>query len=545
MLNNALFSLEEIAEIKNSSEEKTKVLLGEVIKEADVELEKEVSDMETLGFAYYITEDEKYFIKAKSVMEYLCKMDAWTPPPKTHGGFAGTCELGSASKAVNSAYFFNLFGDKLSSEEKEYIFKNTWEKGINPIFKEWVLPVTRLHSIDTMGHNWWCVMISSACLAATLFKDYIKDFEYTVNYGIRALKEWFEYKGNKVNTKPVNFDCGGFYEGIAYINYSLFEYLRFAIAYKRTFDKSPLDDESLLNKMAEFILNCYYPSSEDEYFVNFGDASKTATPDSPIYMLRYGLGIKELRYYLNRRRKNGDSKVTLLLIQNELKKEEKIPETLNVCYGKIGWAIMRNSYLENSTMLAVKCGDTWNHAHADAGHFSLYRKGRAEIYDSGNPSSYTKEVYRTYYAQSIAHNVVLFNNMGQDSRDNLKDHARVKGRLLNFKADENFKYLLADCTGPMGRYFRKHHRHFLWIENAILIYDDIECYEKGEVNFLMHEDESSFKMLTDCECTVREGCILCCLLCCTLQKKQWLNHCPQQPYKSKYNICCSTIICKC
>ena len=127
------------------------------------------------------------------------------------------------------------------------------------------------------------------------------------------------------------------------------------------------------------------------------------------------------------------------------------------------------------------------------------------IYDSGNPSSYTKEVYRTYYAQSIAHNVVLFNNMGQDSRDNLKDHARVKGRLLNFKADENFKYLLADCTGPMGRYFRKHHRHFLWIENAILIYDDIECYEKGEVNFLMHEDESSFKMLTDCECTVREG----------------------------------------
>ena len=138
----------------------------------------------------------------------------------------------------------------------------------------------------------------------------------------------------------------------------------------------------------------------------------------------------------------------------------------------------------------------------------LYRNGKPDIIDSGTPGTYSHPCYQGYFVQSKAHNVVLFNGEGQDYRDNYKNHAHNKGRIPYFKDEDGFRYALADCSGPMSRWFRKHHRHFLWLENSVLIYDDIECYENGECNFLIHEEvlnESSFKMLTPCEYTLKEG----------------------------------------
>ena len=60
----------------------------------------------------------------------------------------------------------------------------------------------------------------------------------------------------------------------------------------------------------------------------------------------------------------------------------------------------------------------------------------------------------------------------------------------------------------MGRYFRKHHRHFLWLDGFILIYDDVECYEAGTVSFLLHGlSGNTFRMLSPAEAESRTGWI--------------------------------------
>ena len=60
----------------------------------------------------------------------------------------------------------------------------------------------------------------------------------------------------------------------------------------------------------------------------------------------------------------------------------------------------------------------------------------------------------------------------------------------------------------MGRYFRKHHRHFLWVGGFILIYDDVECYEAGRVSFLLHGlAGNTFRMLSPAERGTRTGYI--------------------------------------
>ena len=120
---------------------------------------------------------------------------------------------------------------------------------------------------------------------------------------------------------------------------------------------------------------------------------------------------------------------------------------------------------------------------------------------------YSDKKYVGYYCSSKAHNVVLFNGKGQDERD-IHNHVSNKGHIYNFIDEGNVKYAVADCSGPMGRYFRRHFRHFLWLENFILIYDDIEAYEQGIFEYLLHINEEfsdEFLMLTLAEKTHMNG----------------------------------------
>ena len=48
-------------------------------------------------------------------------------------------------------------------------------------------------------------------------------------------------------------------------------------------------------------------------------------------------------------------------------------------YPDIGWAMMRSSWEKDATLLAVKSGFAWNHAHADAGSFLLFLTNLAGI----------------------------------------------------------------------------------------------------------------------------------------------------------------------
>jgi|GEM_PF-2235574 len=55
-------------------------------------------------------------------------------------------------------------------------------------------------------------------------------------------------------------------------------------------------------------------------------------------------------------------------------------------YSDIGWASLRSSWNRNATLLGVKSGYTWNHAHADAGSFVLFHEGENILIDSGKCS---------------------------------------------------------------------------------------------------------------------------------------------------------------
>jgi len=164
-----------------------------------------------------------------------------------------------------------------------------------------------------------------------------------------------------------------------------------------------------------------------------------------------------------------------------------LPES--VLYPDIGWAVLRSSWDDNATLLAAKSGFTWNHAHPDAASFILFHAGKPLLIDSGN-CSYSRPEYTSYYRQSKAHNVVLIDGEAQNPEACSRGDRGVvtRGRLRYLLDLAGLKYLLADATGPTAWKFSRNYRHFLWLDDLILIVDDIRAHEPGQLEWLLHYD---------------------------------------------------------
>lgn len=519
-MKNIFFPEEKIQFIRTSTDERCKILLQKAMEQANkalelIPLDEErvqvngegfaiqhenygnaagpfTGNMPYLAFAYEMTHDEKYFLKAKELMLKYCSYSRW------HGkGSIGKGELITGHFLTGMSYGWAAFSDLFTEKEKTYIAERIYTLGIKAQFEDWLFPETKIHCFDTMGHNWWPVCVSTGALAAITMSDYLPDGKALAQQAAEGLHQWFCYQGNPINMKPATLDNGAFYEGVNYYNYALFEYLRFSLAFVAVTGNPPFDDKEIIRTSADFFANTFYPSTTDDFVVGFGDTDEVLFASAvPLMLARYP-ELDILRFYINRRKKSEFSDIIARLMHFEViyLLPEKEPSSLSVCYKNIGWAIFRESFEDNANMLAIKCGDSWNHSHCDASHFIFYKNGIPEIFDSQR-CSYGDEIYRDYYVQSKAHNVVLWNGNGQ-CHDDHHHHVRPKGELYNFVDKGDFRYVCADASGPMGHHVRKHLRHFIWVKDIIFIYDDLWGYEEGEANFLLHAQENnSFRMLT-------------------------------------------------
>jgi len=163
---------------------------------------------------------------------------------------------------------------------------------------------------------------------------------------------------------------------------------------------------------------------------------------------------------------------------------------LSVLYPDMGWGLLRSSWEKPGTLFAIKSGITFNHAHADAGSFMLYYRGDPLLIESGGAPSYSLPEYDSYYRQSRAHNVVMFDGEAE-FHDDTYFGSQFPGTLTHLIDAGNLKYIMADATGPTVWKFRRNFRHVLWIGDVILIIDDVKSYQAGQFQWLLHVGEKA------------------------------------------------------
>lgn len=464
-------------------------------------------NIDGLSLAYRVTGDKQYAQRVRDILLRDCRQlapgEALKPWPNG---------LGGAHKCFDIALGYDCIYDFLSPEERKTIASSLISRGIEPMLNGWLLGKTRTTVLDSMGHNWWssCTFLPGVAVLAVM------DEEPRAKDWLRLIRqnevEWFNYPGSLLNNKPANFDPdGAFYESVNYASYALSCYLYFRLACKNALAE-PLVEIPLLDKAGDFFIHACYPNSGGLMSLNFGDSSLHAVGSQPLVLL-WANGIRKQRYlwYLNQTTESDfregirpDSPFGLVYYPSD-KERADAPATpdlpLTVTYKGIGWAMLRDSWDRNATLLGIKSGFTWNHAHADAGSFILFHQGENLLIDSGN-CWYPHPQYDQYYRQSQAHNVVLFDGKGENPEDTYFG-SKFPGTVSHLIDAGDLKYVLADATGPMAQYLTRNYRSFLWLDDVILVIDDLKAHSEGQFEWLLHVDGEAKRNGLDLE--IRKG----------------------------------------
>jgi oligo-alginate lyase len=441
----------------------------------------------TLGLAFRMSAEPKYAAKLREAMLHYAGLRRWAGDAQRDPPW--NSELNTARFCFGYGIGFSSIRDSLCAEDRRTIVRAMIDKGIKPTLDDWILGERRIHALDSMGHNWWSVCVAMAGVASLSILEDDPRAEPWVTEVRDAFPEFFAYQGNILQNKSPNFDRkGAFYESVSYANYALSEYLLFHLAYTNVFPQRPLPELPILEKAGDFFINTAYPTSESILSVNFGDSNLNASGAETLrWMLANGIEYPSYHWYLTRTDTGLRDPLGLVYYQVQPCNAPPADLSHSCLYPDIGWAMLRSSWEDDATLLAVKSGDTWNHAHPDAGSFILLHRGKPLIIDSGN-CSYSRREYTSYYRHSHAHNVILHNGQAQLPEDcGHGDRGVVHpGQVCHLMDLAGIRYVLADATGPTAWKFSRNYRHFLWVDDVILIIDDVRTHEPGQLEWLLH-----------------------------------------------------------
>lgn len=470
--------------------------------------EKTLNKVDYLALTYLMTNDKRYADKMKEILLDVIKTQTWGSEEMLARIPVWRADLGLAHKAYLSAIAYDAVYNDLSASERKEIAQGLKRLALDPSLGDWLLEPTRIHSLNSMGHNWWTSCVCMGGILALSLQNELPEARMGAEAVNEALPEWFDFAGDVLQQKPKSFDeNGGMYESLNYANFGVQEALQFRMAWKNTHPEQELPEIAQLAKLPDFFMNVCYPRTGMLYNLNFGDSHKNVTAESSL-MLLYAMDIKndDMLWYFNQveqgQHRDGYfmNRPMGFLYTPYLSKAPLLPKLKkSQLFADFGWATMRDSWEKDATLLAVKSGHTWNHSHADANSFILFHKGVDIIKDGGN-CWYPNPNYRNYFFQSEAHNVVMFNGKGQ-LREQQYHGSSLRGYLHYLLDAGNMKYILANGTGPVSDNFSRNYRHFLWMDNVIYVIDDLKTHQVGHFEWLWHPTGEAKKQGIDLDIT--------------------------------------------
>ena len=450
-----------------------------------------------LGVLYLLTERPEYAAKVKEAMLHFSSFGEWNAQGNKKRETPWNSELNTAAILENFALAWDCVHDTLDENEKKIISGAMVKNGIIPLMKDWVLPGSRIHALDSMGHNWWAVCAGLAGVGVCAVYEYVPEADDWLDQINAALNGFVEYPGELLLNKAPNFDDKGlFYEGPRYANYGIGEMAHFHYVYSRFFG-NPVTYP--VNLMARAFISMAYPTSDIKspcLFVNFGDANLSDTMiQTPLYFtLMKDIKIDEADAFLlkeiykqSRTSTAGFTAVDFvyydLLWDGKQADISALP--LSAVHENGGCAVLRSSWEKDSLLFAARCGFTWNHAHDDGGSFVIYDKGVPLLTDLG-AYKYGNPMHQGYNLRARGHNVVLANGTGQFAENNNRG-TKYPGTLSHFMENDWCAYLLADATGPLCDRYQRNYRSFVRLYgDCFLILDEIRTYQPAVFEWLLH-----------------------------------------------------------
>ncbi|NJD04787.1 MAG: hypothetical protein FIA99_19795 [Ruminiclostridium sp.] len=463
-----------------------------------------------LAFSWLLDGNEIHARKAVDILMALCDFDYWTSSRFFGTDYRlpwrGTLETAALCRCVGWGYdwLYNFMSEKERHRARTCLLY----KGILPLVQDWADPLTRLPLSTHMlpWGNWWQNCIAPAGEAAMAIYG---EHPLTERFArlCREASDWFfRFEGASVPDMPLelltagdvpgvyyppNFDSrGGYWEGLNYMDSVLINSFFFSEAHRRQTGEEILPME-LMGKVADLILNGSFRMGDRMRAANFSDcrAGFATSPVVTAYLARR-LQHPGMQWFLQNCRNNFNEASLFSYYENPvyvfmwydpgLSSREPEGGPLMKVYPDMGWAVMRNGWGHENSMMVLKCGATAGHSHADAGSFVLYTRDELLLIDSGC-CGYEMPEQNEYYHTTRAHNTVLVGDEGQIKR--------LEGKLVEEAGVPGLSFVLGDAAPPYEGRLSKFLRGVLFVGGEYYVVADwLEKQNDKPFKWLLHYD---------------------------------------------------------
>jgi hypothetical protein len=74
--------------------------------------------------------------------------------------------------------------------------------GIEPSLNDWLSADKRLHTLNSMGHNWWSSIVFQAGVASLAVMNEVPEAKNWAEDVLQSADEWFSFSGSVRENKP-------------------------------------------------------------------------------------------------------------------------------------------------------------------------------------------------------------------------------------------------------------------------------------------------------------------------------------------------------
>lgn len=204
-----LYTPERIQSVKNRIAREPEVAeCWKQIKEtADKKLQNGgLNDVEYLSLTYLMTGEKKYSDRIKKILLDVIQAKTWGSAEMLARIPVWTADLGLSHKAHLSAIAYDAIYNDLSTSERKEIALGLKRLALDPSLGDWLLEPTRIHALNSMGHNWWTSCVCMGGLLALSLQNEIPEAKEGARFLNEALPEWFSFAGDVLQQKPKSFD---------------------------------------------------------------------------------------------------------------------------------------------------------------------------------------------------------------------------------------------------------------------------------------------------------------------------------------------------
>lgn len=386
-----------------------------------------------------------------------------------------TADIGMAL-AITLHHAVESFDDQTAGALRAFVL----ERCLRPILADWLDPQTRLHSLDSMGHNWWSVVVGGAGVMAAVL-----DRPAELQVITAGLREWFRFAGNELSHKRPNFGAeGDFVEGFAYGEYVLLNVCVFTHVYP-TFRIVPDGlTEQQLRGLARWLGRAFVRDGDHDASLRFGDIglAKYKPRCEVWHTIAHLAGDDELLAKAHRLKPSPHFATELLMWRPAPTRFERRVIAPIERFDTSGLAFLTR----DDQTVAVRAGEAWNHNHMDAGSFILHEQETIWIDDCGT-CTYSRPEYVPHYTSPAAHNVAYAPDLAPPTGVVMREGTGVPAHFVYSAADDAVSVVCAETGTLSGGALKRSYRWFIQLQGGrLVVWDDLAGYRPVRWVSLLH-----------------------------------------------------------